>query len=146
MPTCVHLSICRDAGSERNGPRFQGGRRAGHAGGIQLSHDAGDDYDYGQREHISRQGSRSGLAQDRTLASSPCLQIQNHGPTGARRLARRAVGGKTAISFPLDETDETKAMRALLLQHPFEEAARPSDREIDAKQKHVMSDHDKTSL
>jgi len=51
--------------------------------------------------------------------------------------------GKTAISFPLDETDETKAMRALLLQHPFEEAARPSDREIDAKQKHFMSDHDK---
>ena len=34
-------------------------------------------------------------------------------------------------------------MRALLLQHPFEEAASPSDREIDAKQKHVMSDHDK---
>ena len=36
-----------------------------------------------------------------------------------------------------------KAMRALLLQHPFEEAASPSDREIDTKQKHVMSDHDK---
>jgi hypothetical protein len=34
-------------------------------------------------------------------------------------------------------------MRALLLQHPFKEAASPSDREIDAKQKHVMSDHDK---
>jgi hypothetical protein len=26
--------------------------------------------------------------------------------------------GKTAISFPLDESDEAKAMRALLLQHP----------------------------
>jgi hypothetical protein len=25
--------------------------------------------------------------------------------------------GKTATSFPLNETDETKAMRALLLQH-----------------------------
>jgi hypothetical protein len=34
-------------------------------------------------------------------------------------------------------------MRALLLQHPLEEAASPSDREIDANQKHVMSDHDK---
>ena len=40
--------------------------------------------------------------------------------------------GKTATSFPLNETDETKAMRALLLQHPLEEAASPSDREIDA--------------
>ena len=48
--------------------------------------------------------------------------------------------GKTATSFPVNETDETKAMRALLLQHPFEEAASPSDREIDANQKHVMSD------
>ena len=49
--------------------------------------------------------------------------------------------GKTAISFPLDERDETKALQALLLQHPFEEAASPSDREIDTN--HVMSDHDK---
>ena len=31
----------------------------------------------------------------------------------------------------------------MLLQHPLEEAARPSDREIDANQKHVMSAHDK---
>jgi hypothetical protein len=45
--------------------------------------------------------------------------------------------GKTASSFPLDERDETKAMQALLLQHPLEEAASPSDREIDANQKHV---------
>jgi hypothetical protein len=51
--------------------------------------------------------------------------------------------GKTAISFPLDERDETKAMQALLLWHPIEEAASPSDREIDTNQKHVMSDHDK---
>jgi hypothetical protein len=42
----------------------------------------------------------------------------------------------------LNETDET-TMRALLLQHSLEEAASPSDREIDANQKHVMSDHDK---
>jgi hypothetical protein len=34
-------------------------------------------------------------------------------------------------------------MRALLLQHPLKEAASPSAREIDANQKHVMSDHDK---
>jgi hypothetical protein len=46
--------------------------------------------------------------------------------------------GKTATSFPLNETDETP-----LLQHPLEEAASPSDREIDANQKHVMSAHDK---
>ena len=39
---------------------------------------------------------------------------------------------------------KTKAMRALLLQHPLEEAASPSYREIDANQKHVMSDHDKS--
>jgi hypothetical protein len=51
--------------------------------------------------------------------------------------------GKTATSFPLNETDENKAMQALLLTHPIEEAARPSDREIDANQKPVMSDHDK---
>jgi hypothetical protein len=49
--------------------------------------------------------------------------------------------GKTAISFPLDERDEAKAMQALLLQHPFEEAANPSDREIDTND--VMSDQDK---
>ena len=52
--------------------------------------------------------------------------------------------GKTAISFPLDERDEAKGMQALLLQHPFEEAANPSDREIDTND--VISDHDKTSL
>jgi hypothetical protein len=40
---------------------------------------------------------------------------------------------KTAISFPLDERDETKAMQALLLWHPIEEAASPSDREIDTR-------------
>ena len=51
--------------------------------------------------------------------------------------------GKTATSFPLNETDETKAMGALLLQHPLDEAASRSDREIDANQKHFMSDHDK---
>jgi len=34
-------------------------------------------------------------------------------------------------------------MRTLLLQHPLEEAASPSDREIDANQKHVMAIHDK---
>ena len=44
---------------------------------------------------------------------------------------------KTATSFPLNETDETKAMRALLLQHPLEAAASPSHREIDANQKQV---------
>jgi hypothetical protein len=32
------------------------------------------------------------------------------------------VGRQTATSFPLNETDETKAMQALLLQHPLEEA------------------------
>ena len=35
------------------------------------------------------------------------------------------------------------AMQALLLKHPIEEAASPSDREIDANRKTVMSDHDK---
>jgi hypothetical protein len=51
--------------------------------------------------------------------------------------------GKTSTSFPLNETDETKARLALLLQHPLEEAASPSHREIDTNQKHVMRDHDK---
>jgi hypothetical protein len=32
------------------------------------------------------------------------------------------------------------------IQHRLEEAASPSDREIDANQKHVMSNHDKISL
>jgi hypothetical protein len=71
--------------------------------------------------------------------------------TKFRIMARQGQGawhgvrwdGKTAFSFPLDERDETKAMQALLLQHPLEEAASPSDREIDTNQKHVMSDHDK---
>ena len=69
--------------------------------------------------------------------------------TKFRIMARQGQGtwhavrwdGKTAISFPLDERDEAKAMQALLLQHPFEEAANPSDREIDTND--VMSDHDK---
>ena len=67
--------------------------------------------------------------------------------TKFRIMARQSQGawhgvrwdGRTATSFPLNE----KAMQALLLQHPLEEAASPSDREIDTNQKHVMSDHDK---
>ena len=51
--------------------------------------------------------------------------------------------GKAATTFVLNETDENKAMQALLLKHPIEEAGSPSDREIDANQKPVMSDHDK---
>ena len=143
LPIYVHLSTYQDASGQRDGHRFQAGRRARHAGGIHLQHDAGDDYDYGQRAHISRQGSRSGLAQDRILASSADHQIQDRGPAGPGRLARRAVGRQNGNVFPLNETDENKAMRALLLQHPIEEAASPSDREIDANQKSVMSDHDK---
>jgi hypothetical protein len=42
--------------------------------------------------------------------------------------------GKTATSFPLNETDENKAMNALLRQHPIEEAASGSDREINTTQ------------
>ena len=34
-------------------------------------------------------------------------------------------------------------MQAPLLRHPIEEAASPSDREIDSNQKHAMSDHGK---
>jgi hypothetical protein len=51
--------------------------------------------------------------------------------------------GKEATAFILNETDENKAMQALLLKHPIEEAGSPSDREIDANQKPVISDHDK---
>jgi len=51
--------------------------------------------------------------------------------------------GKAATTFALNETDENKAMQALLLKHQIEEAEIPSDREIDANQKPVMSDHDK---
>jgi hypothetical protein len=36
--------------------------------------------------------------------------------------------GQTATSFPLNETDEKKAMQALLLKNPLEEAANASDR------------------
>jgi hypothetical protein len=50
--------------------------------------------------------------------------------TKFRIMARQGQGGwhgvrwdgKTPISFPLNEKDETKAMQALLLQHPLEEA------------------------
>ena len=52
--------------------------------------------------------------------------------------------GKRATSFPLNETDEKKAMQALLLKEPLEEAAKASDREINATRKTVMSEqHDK---
>jgi hypothetical protein len=71
--------------------------------------------------------------------------------TKFRIMARQGQGtwhgvrwdGKGATTFVLNETDENKAMQALLLKHPIEEAGSPSDREIDANQKHVMSDHDK---
>src|ERR1700722_11237350 len=51
--------------------------------------------------------------------------------------------GKAATTFVLNETDANKAMQALLLKHPIEEAEINSNREIDANQKPVMSDHDK---
>jgi hypothetical protein len=51
--------------------------------------------------------------------------------------------GKTTTSFPLNETDEKKAMQALLLKNPREEAANTSDREINATRKTVMCQHDK---
>jgi len=37
----------------------------------------------------------------------------------------------------LNETDEKKALQALLLRNPLEEAANASDREIDATQKQL---------
>ena len=67
--------------------------------------------------------------------------MARHGQGGAWHGVR--WDGKTATSFALNETDENKAMQALLLQHPIQEAGSPSDREIDANQKPVMSDHDK---
>ena len=71
--------------------------------------------------------------------------------TKFRIMARQGQGtwhgvrwdGKGATTFALNETDENKAMQALLLTHPIEEAGSPSDHEIDANQKAVMSDHDK---
>jgi hypothetical protein len=43
----------------------------------------------------------------------------------------------------LNETDEKKAMQALLLKNPLEEAANASDIEINATRKTVMTEHDK---
>jgi hypothetical protein len=71
--------------------------------------------------------------------------------TKFRIMARQGQGtwhdvrwdGKAATTFGLNETDENKAMQALLLKHPIEEAEINSNREIDANQKPVMSDHDK---
>ena len=71
--------------------------------------------------------------------------------TKIRIMARQGQGtwhglrwdGKAATTFGLNETDENKAMQALLLKHPIEEAEINSDREINANQKPVMSDHDK---
>ena len=71
--------------------------------------------------------------------------------TKFRIIARQGQGtwhgvrwdGKGATAFVLNETDENKAMQALLLKHPIEETGSLSDREIDANQKPLMSDHDK---
>jgi hypothetical protein len=38
--------------------------------------------------------------------------------------------GKTATPFPLNDTDETKAMRALLLQHPLDETLDGTGRSV----------------
>jgi hypothetical protein len=51
---------------------------------------------------------------------------------------------KTATTFALNETDETKAMKALLLQHPIDKAASPSDREINTTPESFMSEKDKS--
>jgi hypothetical protein len=122
---------------------FKPAWRARHAGWIQLPHYAGDDLDYRQRPAVGRQRSRSGFAQNRILASSPCHHIQHHGPAWPGRLHGVQWDGKTTTSFPLNETDEKKAMQALLLKNPLEEAANASDREINATRKTVMSEHDK---
>jgi hypothetical protein len=45
------------------------------------------------------------------------------------------VGRQNGNIFSLEWKDEPKAALALVLQHPLEEAASPSDREIDANQK-----------
>ena len=42
------------------------------------------------------------LRQIETLASSPCHQLQDHGPTGPGRLARRAVGRQNGSIFPIE--------------------------------------------
>jgi hypothetical protein len=42
------------------------------------------------------------LVQKRILASSPCHQIQDHGPAGPRSLARRAVGRQSGNDFCLE--------------------------------------------
>jgi hypothetical protein len=60
-------------------------------------------------------------------------------------MARQGQGTWHSVRWTafLNETDENKAMQVLLLKHPIEETGSPSDREIDANQKPVMSDHDK---
>jgi hypothetical protein len=118
------------------------GRRARDARRIHLPHDAGDELDY-------RNG-RLSVGKDLEAVLRKIEHWHQALVTKFRIKARQGKGvwhgvrwdGKKAASFPLNETDET-TMRALLLQRPLEEAASASDREIDANQKHVMSDHDK---
>jgi hypothetical protein len=90
-----------------------------------------------------RQRSRNGFAQIEYWHQAPVITFSI--------MARHSRGawhgvqwdGKTATSFPLNETDEKKAMHALVLKNPLEEAANASDRKINAVRKTVMSEHDK---
>ena len=91
--------------------------RAGHAGRIHLPRDAGDDHDYGK-------GSIS-VGKDLEAVLRKIEHWHQAPVTKFRIMARQGQGawhgvrweGKTATSFPLNETDERKGMRALLLQH-----------------------------
>jgi hypothetical protein len=54
------------------------------------------------------------------MASSSYRHIQHHGPAWPGRLARRSVEWQNGYLFFIDETDEKKAMQALLLKHPMQ--------------------------
>jgi hypothetical protein len=100
-------------------------RPARHTGGIQLPHDTDNDHDYGK-------GSIS-VGKDLEAVLRKIEHWHQAPVTKFRIMARQGQGtwhgvrwdGKTAISFPLDESDEAKDMQALLLQHPFEEPQAP---------------------
>jgi hypothetical protein len=102
------MNTYMNAWAKPDGHGFQAGWRAWHAGGIQLPHDAGDDYDYGQRAHISRKDLEAVLRKIEYWHQAPITKF--------RIMARQGQGdwhgvrwdGKTATSFPLNETDENE--------------------------------------
>jgi hypothetical protein len=139
----VHLSTCQDASSQRDVIDFKSTGEPGSRA----------EFTYHMTPATISITGKGRLSVGKDLeAVLRKIEYWHQAPvTKFRIMARQGQGtwhgvrwdGKEATAFILNETDENKAMQALLLEHPIEEAGSPSDREIDANQKPVMSDRDK---